>query len=100
MSAEGEEFVRRLRCALAEEGYGDIRLIECTAASGLATVASWTDVPSDVWWRAFDLAHRTTPCWSCWYKNSGDNARSIACARGDCQSGPDTPKVPPRRVYV
>ena len=105
MSAEGDEMIRKLRIALAETGYGDAELIEEYQHGRYAfpQIASFhtPPIPDDVWYRAASLClprRVPWPCWSCYFRISGDGDRHQRCAVGNCQAGPDTPKVPPKRV--
>ena len=98
MSVEGDELIRKLRIALAETGYGDAPLVENQPPmpNGQPTVRNAGPlIPSEIWWRAWSLVGPQA-CWTC--HQIGTDAQAFACEAGDCQAGPDTPKVPPKRV--
>lgn len=89
------ELERRMRCLLAEEGYGDVRIevIPGLGAHGRPSIGVCADVPAEIIWRAGHLL-RPGACWSCFI--SGNDERNYRCSEGECRAGSDTPRVPPR----
>jgi len=90
-----DQAVERMRMRLAEAGYPDWPVWWVpNDQSPVGWNLKWlpTDNPA-VEWQAGVLAFPAScPCWSCWYKNSGDVGISYRCTMGDCSHlGPPTP---------
>lgn len=104
MTLTPREAKRRIQCALAEVGYGHVPVELRPAADGVGArlVVPVGAIPPDVMWRASRLAAPgTVGCYSCWLprfhpamRTPLDTKHSMACAAGDCQSGPDAPRAP------
>lgn len=99
MSIEGDELIRRMRVALAEEGYGGATLSEGVLLTRGCPDIRYRifEIPGEIFYRAATIAGVPMPCWSCWDAPCQDMRRT-PCATGNCQAGPTTPKVPPRRI--
>jgi hypothetical protein len=96
VSAEGDVVIRKLRGALAEEGFADVPMCEdgTRLPTGQPRIRTVRRVNPEAWWIACSLVYGGhNACWHC-YITPGIDGRD--CARGNCHAGPNDPKFPPR----
>ncbi len=75
-----EQWIERLRMALAEVGYPHAGVYESTSWPGFAAIGK--EVPMRVAWRAYVVTGDVSPCFKCWVE--GDHEQCLDPGVEDC----------------